>query len=131
MPLAHKHKLIAFGVDAHGEVRRLAGRIRRRFFEKLTAGRNYLTRALDDVCHLEAEPRPRPLSVAAAVDADDRPCDVHFTDDISLTKDPRLQRAAIEFHGPLHVRRPDDVLCAFNLHEKQQYLINRSNWKRV
>ena len=28
MPLAHKHKLIAFGIDAHGEMGRFAGCIR-------------------------------------------------------------------------------------------------------
>ena len=76
MPLARKHKLVAFGIDAHCEMRRFAGRIRRRFFEKLTSGRHHLARAFNDVCHLEAESRPCPATVTSAVDANERPCDL-------------------------------------------------------
>ena len=54
MPIAHQHELVALGVNAHGKVRRFAGRIRRRLSEKLTAGRHHLARSLDDVSHLEA-----------------------------------------------------------------------------
>lgn len=129
MPLAHKHKLVALGIDAHGEMRRFAGRIRRRFFEKLTAARRHLARALNDVCHLEAESRPCPLTVTPAVDANDRPCDLDFAHHIALTKDLRLQRAAIKFHSPLHVCRPDDVFCMLDVHGTKQYASNLSDSK--
>jgi hypothetical protein len=33
----------------------------------------------------------------------------------------------IKFHGALHVRRPDDVFCTLDFHEKRQYVTNLSS----
>ena len=130
MPLAREHELVAFGVHAHGKMRRFPRRIRRGFSEKLSSGSRYFAGALNNVRHLETEPRPCPLSLAPAVNADDRSGNFHFTDDVTLTNHPGLKRVTIEIYRSLHVLRPDDIFCALDLHGKKHYLSNLSHFDK-
>ena len=95
--LRDKHELVALGIGAHGEMRRFAGRIRRRFSEKLTAGRRHLARTLNDVCHLEAESRPCALTSPPPWMPMTAPAISTSLITSLLTKDLRLQRSAIKF----------------------------------
>ena len=52
--LTREHEFVAFGIDAHGQVRRLPGGVRHRVSEELTTRCDDLARSGNDIRHLKA-----------------------------------------------------------------------------
>jgi hypothetical protein len=114
---AGEHDFVAFGVDAHGEVRwfavfgfGLAG--------ELAAGGDDFLGTGDDVGDLEAHAGPSAFAFAAAVDADNGPAEGDFADDVGLFGDLGSEDIAVEIDGALDVSGPYDVFDLFDVHDE-------------
>ena len=89
---------------------------RLRFTYELTACRHDFRRARDHIGHLEAEPRPRPLSFAPAVYADHAATNRHLADDLILLQHRAAEDLGVKSHRTRHIRRPDHILESFHIH---------------
>src|SRR5436190_7748713 len=115
MPLSAQHDFISLGIHAHREMWRLTI-LRLRLADELPTRRHDLRGTCDDIGHLKAQTRPGPLSFASAVNADHHATDGDLADDLILLEHRTPEDVHIEFHRALHVRRPDNVFDAFDVH---------------
>lgn len=113
---AGEHELVAFGVDAHGEVWGFVifglG-----FAGECAACSGDFGSAGDDIWDLEAEAGPCAVAFAAAVDTDDAVGDLDLSDGGVLSDDFGSKDLSVKGDGAVGVRSPDDVFQAFNLHD--------------
>jgi hypothetical protein len=112
---AGEHELIAFGIDAHREMRRFAVFGFRFTSELSTTGDNFL-RAGDNIGHLKGESRPGAFAGTAAMDANDRSANHNFTDDLGFLGHFAAENLAVKAQGARHVGGPEDVFHAFDIH---------------
>ena len=112
---AGEHELVAFGVDAHGEVWGFVV-LGLGFAGECATSSGDFCGACDDIGDLEAEAGPGAFAFAAAVDTDDAVGDFDLGDGGILTNDSGSKDLGVKGDGAVGVRCPDDVFQAFNLH---------------
>ena len=115
LALAGEHEFVAFGVNAHGEVRGfvvlglgVAG--------ELAAGSEDFGGTSHDVGNLEGEAGPGAFAFSAAVDADGGSGDGDFADEVVVFGDFGSEGFLVEGDGAVPVGGPDGVFDSFDDH---------------
>ena len=110
-----QHKLVAFGVYAHCEMRRFTA-FRLGFATQTAAAGHNFPRSGKHIRHLKAQPSPCSPTFPSAVNSDRRTAYNHLAHNIRFSHDIAVEDIPVKPQRSLQVNSPDDVLHALHVH---------------